>query len=193
MSSQSQFSSPLPKRSPLRHRASIMIIDMGSTESHIYPSQAIVFTVKGDPITEAGTCGEQSVGNSNPNPFPSKAISFCLVNPKDSHFHSLSTSLVLTYHSPSLSFTLMPRTLPHSLTLIRLSRKLQTDCSHCTKRGISWGFTSPDGFNLEKGREFLKEYEFGAKSFKHLVSQVASRLGLRLRSRLIRQGHLSQW
>jgi hypothetical protein len=44
------------------------------------------------------------------------------------------------------------------------------DCSHCAKRGIIWQFAEPGDFQLEKGEDKLKGYQFGAKSTTHQVS-----------------------
>jgi len=46
------------------------------------------------------------------------------------------------------------------------------DCSHCSKRGIVWGFADGDNFTLEKGRESLQEYAFGPKSYKQLFCRT---------------------
>ncbi|KAL7422697.1 hypothetical protein Q5752_001988 [Cryptotrichosporon argae] len=42
------------------------------------------------------------------------------------------------------------------------------DCSHCAARGIVWAFCDAADFTLERGKGAFREYEFGAKSFKHL-------------------------
>jgi hypothetical protein len=48
------------------------------------------------------------------------------------------------------------------------------DCSHCSKRGIIWQFAEPGDFELEKGQEKLKGYQFGAKTTTHQVGYLLS-------------------
>ena len=49
---------------------------------------------------------------------------------------------------------------------------LSCNCSICSRRGHLLAFTSEDNFHLQKGKDFLTDYQFREKNIHHLFCKV---------------------